>query len=179
MGESAGEVLSREHDLLNQAFDRIRDEHADRAVAWRAAVRQMTTHVAVERTFIYPVVHRQQLGTSQLARELRRDYSRMEHLLVLTERRKLNSPDMVDLVTELLDVFEAHVKRCATGLIPAMEDQLEPAELADLGIRMTGAENVIITHPHPHLLALGPVYPLTTRMASWWDVHRDRTVRNQ
>lgn len=179
MGESAGEVLSREHDLLNQAFERVRDENADRAAAWHAAVKQMTTHVAVERTFLYPVVKHRQLGAPRLARELLHDYSRMEHLLVLTERRKLNSPDMVDLVTDLLEVFEAHVKRCATRLIPAMADQLDPAELAELGTRMTAAENVIVTHPHPHLLGLGPVYPLTTRVAAWWDLHRDRTVRNQ
>ena len=179
VGESAGEVLSREHERLNEAFDRIREEHADHVAAWHAAVKQMTTHVAVERTFLYPVVKKRHLGTSRLARELHHDYSRLEHLLVLTERRKINSPDMVELVTELLDVFEAHVQRCATGLIPAMDKGLSPAELQELGNRMTGAENVIVSHPHPHLLALGPVYPLTTRIASRWDRWRDRSVRNQ
>lgn len=179
VGESAGEVLSREHERLNEAFDRIRDENADRGAAWHAAVKQMTTHVAVERTFLYPVVRRRHLGTPRLARELRHDYSRMQHLLVLTERRKLNSPDMVELVTELLEVFEAHVQRCATGLIPAMDKGLDPDELEELGAKMTGAENVIVSHPHPHLLALGPIYPVTTRVASRWDRFRDRTVRNQ
>ena len=172
-------MLSREHDRLSQAFDRIRDEHVDHVAAWHTAVKLMTTHVAVERTFLYPVVRKRHLGAPGLDRQLQHDYSRLEHLLVLTERRKINSPDMVDLVTELLGVFEAHVDRCATGLIPAMDKSLSPAEMEELGIAMSAAENVIVSHPHPHLLALGPVYPLTTRMASRWDRWRDRTVRNQ
>ena len=45
--------------------------------------------------------------------------------------------------------------------------------------QMGGAEKVILSHPHPHLLALGPVYHWTTRLASAWDGVRDRTVRNR
>jgi hypothetical protein len=179
MGESAVDVLTREHEDLRECFVGVRDPDADRAAAWLETVKQVTTHVAVERTFLYPLVKKRRLGSDHLAEELRRDYKRMEHLLVLSERRKINSPDMPDLVTELLDVFEAHQDRCARVLVPAMRDQLSAAELDELGAKMRGAENVILSHPHPHLLALGPVYQWTTRMASSWDRVRDRTVRNR
>ncbi|HET9075941.1 MAG TPA: hemerythrin domain-containing protein [Acidimicrobiales bacterium] len=179
MGETATEVLTREHEELDGLFARVRDEHGDRPAAWRQAVRQMATHVAIERAYLYPVVKRRHLGSPGLAEELRRDYARMEHLLVLTERRKVNSPDMPGLVTELLDVFEGHVQRCATALIPALRDRIDPAELENLGAGMRAAEKVTVSHPHPHLLALGPVYPWTTRVASRWDRVRDRTVRNR
>jgi hypothetical protein len=60
-----------------------------------------------------------------------------------------------------------------------MRDQLGSAELEELGVKMRSAENVILSHPHPHLLALGPVYHWTTRIASSLDRVRDRTVRNR
>lgn len=179
VGESAVEVLAREHEALDDVLARVRDEQGDRPAAWRAAVRLMATHIAVERTFVYPVVRRRGVGPPGLADQLRRDYGRMEHLLVLTERRKVNSPDMPELITEVLDAFDAHVERCTTALIPAMEQALDPAQLEELGARMRGAENVIVSHPHPHLLALGPVYPWTTRIAARWDRVRDRTVSNR
>jgi hypothetical protein len=179
MADSAVEVLAREHRDLRELFDRVRDEDADRVAAWHEVVRHVATHVAVERTFVYPIVKRRGLGSPRLAEELRHDYGQMEHLMVLTERRKINSPDMPDLVTRVLDVFEAHERRCANVLMPMLTEKLSPAELEELGAKMRGAENVILSHPHPHLLALGPIYQWTTRLAARWDRVRDRTVRNR
>jgi hypothetical protein len=179
MGENALDVLAREHQDLRELFARVRDPDADRAAAWMETVKQVTTHVAVERSFLYPLVKRHRVGSDHLAEELRRDYRRMEHLLVLSERRKINSPDMPELVTELLEVFEAHQDRCTNDLVPAMRNELGPSDLDELGAKMRGAEHVILSHPHPHLLSLGPVYQWTTRIASSWDRVRDRTVRNR
>jgi hypothetical protein len=178
MGDTAVDVLTREHRDLHDRLDQVRDPHADRTAAWLEAVKQMATHVAVERTYLYPVVKRRRLGSPHLAEELRREYKQMEHLLVLSERRKVNSPDMPAIVSQLLEVFGAHEERCAL-LLPALQAELSEPELEELGAKMQGAENVILSHPHPHLLALGPVYQWTTRFASRWDRVRDRTVRNR
>ena len=99
--------------------------------------------------------------------------------MVLTERRKVNSPDMPELVGKLLDVFEEHLARCESQLVPALSQALGADELDELGAKMRAAESVIVSHPHPHLLALGPAYRLTTRIASRWDRTRDRLVRDR
>lgn len=174
----AVEVLCRHHDSLRLALDRVYDPSADRSAAWLAAVGQMATHVAVERTFVYPLVRRRRVGPVGLAAQLKGDYARMEKLLVRTERRKINSPDMPALVGEVVAAFRAHEDRCSAALVPAMQE-LGEAERVALGARMQAAGHVILSHPHPHLLALGPVYEWTTRLAGWWDRLRDRTVRNR
>ena len=179
LGDSALDVLVREHQDLRDLFSRVWDPDGDRIMAWSEVVKQIATHVAVEHTFVYPEVKRLGAKTEHLAADLRADYSKMERLLVLTERRKLNSPDMPQLITDLLDVFEAHEDRCTTLVIPLLRSELSAGELEGLGAKMRGAENVILSHPHPHLLALGPVYQWTTRVASKWDRLRDRTVRNR
>ena len=179
MGETALDVLAREHQELRELFAKVTDPDADRGSAWLETVKKTTSHVAVERSFLYPVVKRRHLGSAHLAEELAGDYKQMEHLLVLTERRKINSPDMPDIITKLLAVFEAHQQRCESVLMPTMRESLSQPELEDMGARMQAAENVILSHPHPHLLALGPVYQWTTRFAAAWDRVRDRTVRNR
>ena len=174
MGESALDVLTREHQELRELFANLGDEAADRASVWLEIVKQITTHVAVERSFLYPLLKRQ-LHMAGLATELRHDYKQMEHLLVLSERRKINSPDMPDIALQLLGVFQDHQERCESSLLPAMRDHMDQADLEELGAKMRGAENVILSHPHPHLLALGPVYRGTTRFASAWPL-RKRSV---
>lgn len=177
--ESALDVLAREHRDLEEHFERIRDSTSNRPVVWLETVKLMSAHVAVERSFLYPVVRRQRIGSAHLADLLRHEYRSMEHLVVLTERRKINSPDMPELVTKLLEVFEEHLGRCENELIPALRQALAPDYLDELGAKMRAAESVIVSHPHPHLLALGPLYRLTTRLASQWDRKRDRLVRNR
>jgi hemerythrin-like domain-containing protein len=179
VGEGALDVLAREHRDLQEHFTQVRDPDANRAAVWLETVTLISAHVAVERSFVYPVVKRHRLGRAHLADLLRHDYRAMEHLVVLTERRKINSPDMPELITRLLDMFEDHLARCENELIPALRQTLDQHQLDELGTKMQAAESVIVSHPHPHLLALGPLYRMTTRIASRWDRTRDRLVRNR
>lgn len=133
MSQTAVEVLSREHADLRHLFGRLSDLDADRKAIWTEIVKQIATHVAVERTHIYPLIRRRRLGPQDRAATLRNDYTGMEHLLVLTERRKLNSPDLPRLISRLVDLFDAHKDRCATVVTPALAQSLTPQELRDLG----------------------------------------------
>lgn len=180
MSETGFEILERQHKNIAELFDRVHDPEADRSSALAETIKQIATHIAVERTYLYPLVKQRRLGSTRLGRELLADYRRMEKLLVLVDRRKLNSPDMPELITELTEVFDVHHKRCSAMLMPAMERQLRPARLQELGAKMLGAESMILSHPHPYLLLLGgPIYQWITRLASKWDRMRDRTVRNR
>jgi hypothetical protein len=99
--------------------------------------------------------------------------------MVLAERRKANSPDMPNLVTEMMDLTEEHIARTQQVLIPGLEHALTAEERADLGSQIDRADTVITTHPHPHLLSLGPISRWTTRLAARFDRLRDRTVDNR
>lgn len=45
--------------------------------------------------------------------------------------------------------------------------------------KITAADDMVLSHPHPHLLSLGPLATVTTRLASRFDRLRDRTVNNR
>src|SRR5262249_25685438 len=134
VGEDALDVLARQHRDLQHHFEAVRDPESNRAAVWLETVKLISAHIAVERSFVYPIVKRQRIGGSDLADLLRHEYRSMEHLVVLTERRKINSPDMPELITKLLDVFEEHLDRCENQLGPALRASLGQGRLDELGV---------------------------------------------
>jgi hypothetical protein len=102
----------------------------------------------------------------------------MGKALLKIERRKVDSPDMPELVTALMDAFVAHVRLWERTFAPTLSERLSTEERAKLEEELSGAEQTILTHPHPHLLSLGPLSRLMTRFAGRFDAARDKTVPN-
>jgi hypothetical protein len=170
-------VLDQQHREVSALFEQVRSPDTDHRTALAELIRRLAAHLSVERSVVLPTVKRRRLLGPDLSRELKRDHSQMGRLLVRIERRKVDSPDLVDLLTQLEDRFEQHLRRCRrlTGLGAAMDRDA----LDDMSTRMERAEGVILSHPHPHLLSLGPVSRAATKVASHFDTARDRTVSNQ
>jgi hypothetical protein len=148
-------------------------------VILKELLRELAAHVSAEQSLVYPVVVAEEIGGADLASGLKGDYDEIGRLLILIERRKVNSPDMPDLVTELLDATRAHIDRCQEVLFPGLEASLTMEDQVDLAARLDSADDTIVSHPHPHLLSLGPLSRFTTRLASRFDRVRDRTVDNR
>jgi molybdopterin converting factor small subunit len=172
-------VLEKEHADIEELFERVSDPDANRRKVLQEILKRISTHIAVERGVFYPVMTDKGFGGPEAAQKLKDDYEEMERLLVLIERRKVNSPDIPQLVTELRDRFIDHNREFAERVKPDCMSDLSPEELQDLDERMASADDVILSHPHPHMLALGPISRLTTRLAASFDRLRDRTVDNR
>jgi len=172
------DVLDDQHRRVAELFERVASPDEDRPAILHALLRELTAHVAIERAAVRPVVDKRGIG-HDLAGLLMHDFDRMEKLMVRIERRKFNSPDVPDLVAELKGVAEEHQARAQAELIPGLRANLTPQEQADLGERVAGADGLVTTHPHPHLLSLGRVGDLLTRVAQKVDQARDRTAINR
>lgn len=172
------DVLEDQHRRVADLFERVSSPDEDRPAVLHALLRELAAHVAAERATVRPVVDREQIG-EELAGRLSEDYDRMENLMVLIERRKFNSPDVPDLVSELKAVAEEHQARAEAELIPGLRAGLTPEEQAELGERVAGEDAMVTSHPHPHLLSLGPLADVATRLAQKWDEARDRTAVNR
>lgn len=180
MAENTGlGVLDVEHEGITRLFDSVSDPDADRTEVLFDITRRLATHISVEQSVLQPMVRERSIGGPDMADGLDGDYHEMQRLLVLIERRKVNSPDIPQLVTELKDLFETHTDRFSASISEAVQQELTANELEDLRHRMKNADEMILSHPHPHLLSLGPISRLTTRLASRMDRMRDRTVRNR
>ncbi|HET6917743.1 MAG TPA: hemerythrin domain-containing protein [Acidimicrobiales bacterium] len=172
-------VLDYEHEGISRLFGQVSDPEADRIEILFDITRRLAAHISVEQSMFLPVARDRDIGGPGVLESLEEDYHEMQRLLVLIERRKMNSPDIPELVTELKDAFGDHIQRFAESLSAGTADQLSDRELAELRERMENADGTILSHPHPHMLSLRPISRLTTRLAARFDRARDLTVRNR
>jgi hypothetical protein len=170
------EYICRHHEQIAELFGKVSDPEADRRAALAELIRQIPADISVEQSVVAPVLKSRGVGGSRTMKELRKGDRQMGRLLSRIERRKVDSPDLPDMVTDLKDRFDRHV-RLWEG-IGDFDAKLAPADREALSERITNAEDTILSHPHPHLLSLGPVSRLTTRLAGRFDRARDRTVTN-
>ena len=177
MPTDAVEVLAADHAELQELFDRVSRPDEDRASVLKELVTRLSAHVTIERELITAVAKAQLSEDGQaIAESLTRYHDAVGGVLVLIERRKVNSPDMPDLVTQLLDLTRDHIADADATVLPALRSGFSSGELADLGRRMDSEEHGLLTHPHPHLPDSGPIARLSRKVVSALDRARDRSA---
>ena len=176
MTENAIEVIVDEHSELQTLFERVSSPDEDRPAVLKQLVLTLSAHVSMEKQLLVPALKRRINDGADLAEQLTKYHDEVERVLVLLDRRKVNSPDVPDLVTELLHLTEGHVANAEAALIPALQAGLTSEELTDLGAAMVSDERQLLTHPHPHLPDSGPIAKASRWAASLVDRGRDRSA---
>jgi hypothetical protein len=168
MSDSVVDVLQGQHDRVAELFERVADPAEDRPARLHDLLRELAAHVAAERD----------VSSGFDDTGLDPEYRRLEELMVLIERRKFNSPDVPDLVSELKSAAETHARTAEVVLFPDLRD-LEWNEQVRLGARVEGEHSELASHPHPHLNANKLVAGTLGKAAVKWDRMRDSTVNNR
>jgi hypothetical protein len=176
MARDAIKVLSDEHEGLQNLFAQVSREDVDRSAALQQLLHALALHVAVERQMLIPVVKDRLPDGADGARQLSAYHDEIERVHLALDRRKVNSPDVPDLVNRLLELTDAHIAKAQQTVLPDLRTALTEAELADLGAAMVSDERHLLTHPHPHLPSRGPLAGLTRRVAGLVDRNRDKSA---
>jgi Hemerythrin HHE cation binding domain len=176
MKQDVIEVLSEDHAAVQALFVRVSQPDEDRPAVLGQLLRALSAHVAAEKQLVVPVLLEHSDKGKVLANRLRDDHDAIEKLVILVERRKVNSPDVPDLVTDLLEITKSHAGQADEHLLPFLRDQLSPVELADLGAAMRSDELQLTSHPHPHLPDTGPLANVIRRAAALVDRGRDSST---
>ena len=107
--ENAIQVLADEHAELRTLFDRVSSPDEDRPAVLKQLVVTLSAHVSMEKQLLVPVLKERVNGGGDLAERLTNYHDTVERVLVLLDRRKVNSPDVPDLVAELLELTKGHI----------------------------------------------------------------------
>ena len=140
MEQDAIVVLSEDHAAAQALFARVSQPDEDRPAVLGQLLRMLSAHVAAEKQLVVPILLEHSDEGEALADQLRDDHDAIEKLVILVERRKVNSPDVPDLVNELLAITKRHVRQADEELVPFLRGQLSAAELADLGTALRSDE---------------------------------------
>jgi hemerythrin-like domain-containing protein len=175
MDKSGADVLTEQHQALQELFHRVSQPDEDRRKVLKTIVQTLAAHVAMEKQVLVPAL-KEHVGDSEaMVSRLEEDHDQVGHLLTLLERRKANSPDVPDMVTELLDLTDRHVSEADRQIIPALRTSLDPVTLDELGANMESDERQLLTHPHPVLPDSGPLAGVSRKMAGVVDKLRDNS----
>jgi hypothetical protein len=176
MDRDALEVLSDEHDGLQTLFQRVSGVDEDRPAVLKELLQTLSLHVSMEKQLLVPALTDRVPDGEPVADRVSAYHDEVERIHVLVDRRKVNSPDVPELVTQLLDLTDAHIADFEATVSPALRTSLSPAELADLGTSMVSEERQLLTHPHPHLPEAGPLAKAAHWAASVVDRGRDQST---
>ncbi|MGI8776087.1 MAG: hemerythrin domain-containing protein [Acidimicrobiales bacterium] len=175
MGRNAIEVLASEQGELRRLFERVSSPDDDRPRVLKELMQALVNHLAMEKEMLVPVLKGRAVDGHAIADQLTAQHDRLERTLTLLERRKVNSPDVPGLVTELLDINDEHAHTVETAIAPALRAALGPEELDELGNRMESDERSMLTRAHPLLPDSGPIATATRRVAEIVDRIRDHS----
>ena len=173
MSRDAVAVLLADHTELDRLFERVSEVGEDRAQVLRRLASRLSAHVAMEQELLVPMVKDNLDSGEEMADCLSSYHDAVGRLLVLIDRRKINSPDMAELMTELLELTRHHISHANVTVLPAMRRGYPPDKLNSLGQAMDSDERSLLTHPHPHLPHRGPIGTVLRKIASTVDRKRD------
>lgn len=176
MDGNAVEVLYAEHRQLEELFNRVSGPDEDRAAVLKEVMKALANHMAVEKQLLTPLLRDQLDDGDAIADRLGDSHDRVEHIMTLLERRKVNSPDVPDLVNDLVDITAAHIADANDSLFPALRNGLSADQLDELGRRIVSDERTMVTHSHPTLPDEGPLAGIASKAAEFIDGVRDRSV---
>jgi hypothetical protein len=174
-GPDALEVLAGEHAEIQALFARVSRVDEDRPAVLEQIMQRLSDHLDMEKHTLVPVLEERLDDGGVLARQLREAHDRARRILLLLERRKVNSPDVPDLVTELMDITDAHVRQAETDLEPRLRRASSSEELAQLGAAMLSDERRSLSHSHPMVPANGPIAAIGHKLAEVVDDLRAHT----
>jgi Hemerythrin HHE cation binding domain len=176
MEKNAIMVLAEDHAAVQALFARVSQPDEDRPAVLGQLLRSLSAHVAAEKQLVVPILVVHADEGKALADQLGDDHDAIEKLVIRVERRKVNSPDVPDLVNELLQIVTRHSRQADECVLPFLGDHLSEAELADLGAALRSDELQLASHPHPHLPDTGPLAKVTRKAAALFDRGRDSST---
>jgi hemerythrin-like domain-containing protein len=168
-------VLDQEHRELQDLFRRVSSPDEDRSAVLKTLMQTLAAHVTMEKQIVLPALRDGGDVGEAAAGELSEQHADIERILTLLERRKVNSPDVPGLVTELLDDTNRHIEVTDDKVLPALRSLLSDPQRKELGGRMNSDERQLLTHSHPHLPTTGPLADITRKVAETVDGLRDRS----
>ena len=133
MEQDAIVVLSEDHAAVQALFARVSQPDEDRPAVLGQLLRMLSAHVAAEKQLVVPILLQHSDEGEALAEQLRDDHDAIEKLIILVERRKVNSPDVPDLVNELLAITKRHVRQADEELVPFLRGPAQRGRVSRSG----------------------------------------------
>lgn len=151
----AGELLISDHRELETMFARLEGPSGggvDRADLIAKVIHHLSVHSGIEEVVLYPAARHELDDGDAVADQALSDGRAIKGMLVRLERLDPSSPEVEEILTELMTTVRAHAaeEEGPGGMIERLRTAVGDYRLAEMGRAMAKARRTVPTHPHPH-----------------------------
>jgi hemerythrin superfamily protein len=172
VGTSVVELLLRDHKKAERLLEELDSKTDEQLGDYFCELREeLVRHEVAEELIVYPAFRKNIEGADAIADACIAEQSEAEETLAALEKEDASSSSFRSQLVELRQAVIAHAKHEEAEVFPALERDVDRAELGQLGDRYEKALAAAPTHPHPHApdappgnTVLGPMAALVDRI---------------
>jgi len=147
------EILKHDHREVEEMFDQLeslgatRDDSAKKDLVDKVTI-ELVRHSAVEEMYLYPAARRALPNGDALADDEIKEHAEAEQLMKDLEDLAPGA-DYDAKLRKLMASVREHIKEEEQALFVELAKECTPADLKDLGGKITAAKKLAPTRPHP------------------------------
>ncbi|WP_433217609.1 hemerythrin domain-containing protein [Dactylosporangium sp. CS-047395] len=128
MASDAVTLITNDHRMMEQLFDRLRDGDGDRQLLLDECAARLTAHSHAEEQKVYT-----ELPSPEEAHHGADEHHEAERLLHDLQRISPEGPDFEEKLEEFIAAVRHHVEHEETVLLPELRESVSPERLEELG----------------------------------------------
>jgi hemerythrin len=163
--ESIDTVLRSDHAAIRRILADLRvntDPHATSDL-FEQFCADMVRHFVAEEQYLLPAVRHHLPDGHEISDASFAEHERIEQLLRTLDHEDTTDTQIGAALGELEQAIDSHIGSQESGVLPAVIAAISPAEAAELGEGVLGAEQLAPTHPR----AFVPKSATVSKITSW------------
>jgi hemerythrin superfamily protein len=160
--QTVTELLRERHQQVKEMFQQMDtaagDERAELFDCLRAT---LAVHETAEEIVVYPAARKLGEAAARVVEARLKEEDQAKHVLAELEKAGPDGPGFPGRFNTFRTAATAHAEAEERELFPLLEQQCDHDQLTAMTDRLTRAERLAPTHPHPH----GPKSPVGNMLA--------------
>lgn len=133
------ERLHQDHERVEQLFKKLLDTSDGakkaRGKLFQQLMRDLKAHTQFEERVFYPAVRESGDGAGPMIRHAIDEHREVERMLMRLEKIDVNSEEFMELIGELQDAVQKHVREEEDEIFPLAERGIEEEDAAQMTLR--------------------------------------------
>lgn len=158
-------VLRSDHAAIKRALSdlRVNTDPQETGELFEQLTADIVRHFVAEEQYLLPAVREHLPEGDAISTSSFTEHEQIEQLLKKLDNDDTNDEQIGAALAELEQAIDAHIGAQESDVLPAVVAASEPAELAELGEGVLGAEQLAQTHPR----AFVPKSATISKITSW------------
>ena len=150
-GQDVTELLASDHSEFLELVQQIKTttDPVQRRDLADTLIAELVRHAVAEEMFVYPAMRKHLPDGEEAVRHDTKEHKELERTMKRLEAVEADSPEFLDLISELEAVLRDHVADEESEQFPQLRARIPRQDLVEMAAKVEAAKAVAPTRPHP------------------------------